>query len=105
MPKRMKILAISVALASLAAFSRCGGGGPSIDKETIREAEALAKVCDIGVPPQPPNAMFDYRDACLGDFQCPPEVKSKVAAWVYELSLWTKEASECAHQAKDVFTE
>lgn len=104
MSRKLKILGISVALASLAAFSRCGGDKSAVETIAIkaRAVEGLSKVCDIGVPPQPPNAMFNFREACFGEVECPPELKAEVATWVYNLALWVDEAAECAHQAKDL---
>lgn len=110
MSRRTKILMVSLALASLASV-RCTPSQKAGTHETLdtmaaltAEAAALSKTCDIGIPPMPPHEMFDITGACF-TFECPPEVKVKVAAWIFDLTVWVQEARECAVQAQGLIKE
>lgn len=92
---------ISVALASLASVRCTKRDNTQLNKALVQIEEAAA-ACRLEQPPNPPHEMFDYADLCFGVYECPMDVKYKIAKWVYDLSVWTKEAHECAVQVKDL---
>lgn len=101
MSKKYKILMISVALASLASV-RCTKEKQETLLVKARAVENLTRVCDVGMPPQPPVAMYDQYEACFGEYECGPELKVAIATWIYALSVWTREAVECIDQAMSI---
>lgn len=102
MSRKAKILAISVALASLAAFSRCGGDGKS---DTLSQISEVAEDCNIGLPPSPPNEMFGVQGACFGEVECSQELKLEIARWVFDLSAWTQKATVCSAEVRSLVKE
>lgn len=92
---------ISVALASLASV-RCTKEKQETLLVKARAVENLTRVCDVGMPPQPPVAMFDQYEACFGSYECGEDLKVEIASWIYGLTVWTREAVECIDQARDL---
>lgn len=96
---------ISLALASLASV-RCTKKDQAQLNKVHNDIEEMAAACtDVTMPPQPPHEMFDAVELCFGEYECPLDVKLKIAQWVYDLSIWVREAHECAVQVKGSYRD